>query len=62
VRDLEKLKEGENGPLALERLLEVGRYNLPLPVRKVGYGFKGLVKGLELMRRSVSGEELVVGV
>jgi NADPH:quinone reductase-like Zn-dependent oxidoreductase len=62
ARDLEKLQGGGNVMLALQSLLEEGRYRLPLPVRIVGSGFEGLEKGLELMRKGVSGEKLVVGM
>ncbi|KAJ6084663.1 hypothetical protein N7486_011463 [Penicillium sp. IBT 16267x] len=37
-----------------------GEDKLPLPVRIVGQGLKGLETGLELMRQGVSGEKLVV--
>ena len=61
-RDVTRLQGGGNVMLALERLLEEGRYKLPLPVRPVGEGLDGLEKGLELMRVGVSGEKLVVGL
>ncbi|KAK3312039.1 putative alcohol dehydrogenase [Apodospora peruviana] len=60
VRDLPQLSGARDVLWALERLLEEGKYKLPLPVRIVGRGFQGLEKGLELMRHGVSGEKLVV--
>jgi len=60
ARDASQLQGGGNIMLALETLLKEGKYKLPLPVHKVGRGFDGLQKGLELMRRGVSGEKLVV--
>ncbi|KAF2490060.1 hypothetical protein BU16DRAFT_495487, partial [Lophium mytilinum] len=59
-RDLSKLKGSKNVMVALERLLEEGRYKLPLPVRVVGEGWEAVEKGLEEMRKGVSGEKLVV--
>jgi threonine dehydrogenase-like Zn-dependent dehydrogenase len=61
-RDLPQLQGGKNIMLALQTLLEEEKYKLPLPVHKVGEGFDMLGKGLELMRKGVSGEKLVVTV
>ncbi|KAF7547210.1 hypothetical protein G7Z17_g7900 [Cylindrodendrum hubeiense] len=59
-RDLPNLQGGENIMRALQSLLEDGKYKLPLPVHKMGHGIDGLENGLELMRKGVSGEKLVV--
>jgi NADPH:quinone reductase-like Zn-dependent oxidoreductase len=61
-RDIIKLQGGKNIMLALQTLLEEGKYKLPLPVHKVGNGFDSLEKGLQLMRKGVSGEKLVVTI
>ena len=61
-RDLSQLQGGKNVMLALQTLLEEGKYKLPLPVHKVGDGFDALEKGLDLMRKGVSGEKLVVAI
>ncbi|KAK9363130.1 hypothetical protein V1504DRAFT_245552 [Lipomyces starkeyi] len=61
-RDLSQLQGGKNIMLALQTLLEEDKYKLPLPVHKVGDGFDKLEKGLELMRKGVSGEKLVVAI
>ncbi|KAJ5751810.1 hypothetical protein N7520_008727 [Penicillium odoratum] len=61
-RDLPKLSGNENIMKSLERLLEEEKYKLPLPVHEVGRGFDKLERGLELMRKGVSGEKLVVSV
>jgi threonine dehydrogenase-like Zn-dependent dehydrogenase len=62
ARDASQLQGGRNIMLALETLLEEGKYKLPLPVHKVGHGFDALQAGLELMRKGVSGEKLVVAI
>lgn len=59
-RDITQLQGGKNVMIALQTLLEQDKYKLPLPVHKVGVGLDGLKKGLELMRKGVSGEKLVV--
>jgi threonine dehydrogenase-like Zn-dependent dehydrogenase len=61
-RYLSQLQGGRNIMPALQTLLEEGKYKLPLPVHKVGDGFDTLEKGLELMRKGVSGEKLVVAI
>jgi threonine dehydrogenase-like Zn-dependent dehydrogenase len=61
-RDMTKLQGGKNIMLTLQTLLEEGKYKLPLPVHKVGNGLDALGKGLELMRKGVSGEKLVVTI
>lgn len=61
-RDLPQLPGNKNIMQSLQVLLEERRYKLPLPVRKVGHGFEALETGLELMRRGVSGEKLVVTI
>ena len=59
-RDLPQLQGGKNVMASLQVLLEKGRYKLPLTVKKVGDGFDGLETALELMRKGVSGQKLVV--
>lgn len=61
-RDFGQLQGGSNIMDGLQRLLEQGKYKLPLPVRNVGTGAEGLNQGLDLMRNGVSGEKLVVSV
>ena len=61
-RDLPELQGGQNLMPALQRLMEEGRYKLPLPVDKVGDGLGALETALELMRRGTSGRRLVVAV
>ncbi|KAJ5175768.1 uncharacterized protein N7482_001645 [Penicillium canariense] len=61
-RDLHRLSGNQNIMKSLEQLLVQGKYKLPLPVHKVGHGFTALERGLELMRRGVSGEKLVVSI
>jgi NADPH:quinone reductase-like Zn-dependent oxidoreductase len=61
-RDVVKLQGGGNVTLALQTLLEEGKYKLPLPTRKVGEGLDGLKKALDLVRKGVSGEKLVVSI
>ncbi|KAI9832426.1 MAG: hypothetical protein M1819_004415 [Sarea resinae] len=61
-RELSQLQGSKNVMLALQTLLQDGRYKLPLPVRKVGAGLDGLEEGLQLMRKGVSGEKLVVTI
>jgi NADPH:quinone reductase-like Zn-dependent oxidoreductase len=61
-RYLSQIQGGRNVMSALQTLLEEGKYKLPLPVHKVGHGFDTLEKGLELMRKGVSGEKLVVAI
>ncbi|KAJ5953297.1 hypothetical protein N7454_000193 [Penicillium verhagenii] len=60
--DLPKLPGNKNIVKSLERLLEEEKYKLPLPVHEVGRGFDKLERGLDLMRKGVSGEKLVVSV
>lgn len=62
IPDIFKLQGGKNVMLALQDLLENGKYKLPLPVHKVGDGFNALETGLKLMRKGVSGEKLVVSI
>ncbi|KAK3369342.1 chaperonin 10-like protein [Lasiosphaeria ovina] len=59
-RDLPRVYGAADPMPALQRLLEQGAYKLPLPISVVGHGLDGLQRGLELMRRGVSGEKLVV--
>ncbi|KAH8803692.1 chaperonin 10-like protein [Xylogone sp. PMI_703] len=59
--DAAGMQGGRNIMRALQTLLEEDKYKLPLPVRIVG-GFDKLEEGLELMRKGVSGEKLVVSV
>ncbi|KAG9251015.1 chaperonin 10-like protein [Emericellopsis atlantica] len=59
-RDVGTLQGGHSIMSALERLLEEGRYKLPLPVRVVGKGLEGIEAGIELIGKGVSGEKLVV--
>jgi len=59
-RDLSQMPGGKNVMLALQTLLVEDKYKLPLPVKIVGIGFDGIEKGMELMRKGVSGEKLVV--
>jgi NADPH:quinone reductase-like Zn-dependent oxidoreductase len=61
-RDISQLQGGKNIMLSLQTLLEEDKYKLPLPVHKVGDGFEALERGLELMRKGVSGEKLVVSI
>ena len=61
-RDFMQIPGGKNIMLALQTLLDEGRYKLPLPVRDVGEGLEGLKTGLDLMRNGVSGEKLVVAL
>lgn len=61
-RDFMQIPGGKNIMLALQTLMEEGTYKLPLPVREVGNGLQGLEKGLDLMRKGVSGEKLVVAL
>ena len=61
-RDLPQLKGHQNVFQALQTLLEEDKYKLPLPVHKVGDGFDTLERGLDLMRKGVSGVKLVVSV
>lgn len=61
-RDFPHLPGNKNIMQSLQRLLDEGKYKLPLPVHKVGDGFDALERGLELMRQGVSGEKLVVTV
>lgn len=61
-RDFLQLPGGKNVMLALQKLLEEEKYKLPLPVHRVGDGYAALEKGLELMRKGVSGEKLVVSL
>jgi NADPH:quinone reductase-like Zn-dependent oxidoreductase len=59
-RQLPELPGGMNALQALRRLMEEGKYRLPVPVHNVGAGLEGLTKGLDLIRQGVSGEKLVV--
>ncbi|KAK5993488.1 Dehydrogenase orsE [Cladobotryum mycophilum] len=61
-RDVPQLQGADNMMQALQTLLEQGKYKLPLPVQNVGNGLGALERGLELMRKGVSGEKLVVTV
>jgi NADPH:quinone reductase-like Zn-dependent oxidoreductase len=61
-RQLSELQGSENIILALQTLLEEGKYKLPIPVQNVGQGFEALQRRLDLMRKGVSGEKLVVTV
>lgn len=62
ARDASLLQGGRNIMLALQTLLEEDKYKLPLPVHRVGDGFDALERGLDLMRKGVSGEKLVVTI
>jgi NADPH:quinone reductase-like Zn-dependent oxidoreductase len=59
-RDFLQLQGGKNILLALQTLLEEKKYKAPLPVQKVGERIDGLERGLDLMRKGVSGQKLVV--
>ena len=59
-RDFMQIDGGKNIFLALEKLLAEGKYKAPLPIRRVDGGFEALEEGLDLMRKGVSGEKLVV--
>jgi NADPH:quinone reductase-like Zn-dependent oxidoreductase len=59
-RQLPELPGGMNALQALRMLMEEGKYRLPVPVHNVGAGLEGLTKGLNLIRKGVSGEKLVV--
>jgi hypothetical protein len=59
-RDLPQLQGGKNVMRALQTLLSEDKYKLPLPVKIVGNGLDKLEAGLNLMRKGVSGEKLVV--
>lgn len=61
-RDVPKLQGGRNIMLALQTLMEQGKYKPPVPVHKVGDGLDVLEEALNLMRKGVSGEKLVVAV
>lgn len=61
-RDFGLLQGGTNIMQGLQTLLEKGQYKPPLPVRIVGTGINGLNQGLNLMRKGVSGEKLVVSL
>lgn len=61
-RDLPKLQGHQNIMRALQTLLEQGRYKLPLLVLNMGTGLDGLEKGLDAMRKGVSGKKLVVTI
>jgi threonine dehydrogenase-like Zn-dependent dehydrogenase len=60
ARDLSDLEGGKNIMFALQTLLEEGKYKLPLPVKIVGQDFAGLQRGLEQVRKGVSGEKVIV--
>lgn len=59
-RDFMNIAGGNNMFVSLQALLEGKEYKAPLPIRKVGKGIEALVPGLDLMRKGVSGEKLVV--
>jgi NADPH:quinone reductase-like Zn-dependent oxidoreductase len=61
-RDLPQLPGGKNIMQGLQDLLQERKYKLPLPIYKVGDGLESLAKALELMKKGVSGEKLVVTV
>ena len=61
-RDFMRIQGGRNIMLALQALLDEGKYKLPLLVRDVGEGLEGMKTGLDLMRSGVSGEKLVVAL
>lgn len=61
-RDLPNLQGHQNIMRALQALLEQGKYKLPLPVFNMGNGLDGLEKGLDAMRKGVSGKKLVVTI
>ena len=62
ARDLSQIQGVKNVMVALQTLLKEEKYKLPLPVHRLGVGFEALEKGLELMRKGVSGEKLVVTI
>ncbi|KAH7025670.1 chaperonin 10-like protein [Microdochium trichocladiopsis] len=60
-RDLPSIDGHEEVLRALEKLLEEGKYKLPLPVKVVdGRGLAAFESGLGLVRNGVSGEKVVV--
>lgn len=61
-RDLAQMRGGENIMLSLQTLLSQSKYKLPLPIHKVGTGLDAVERGLELIRKGVSGQKLVVTV
>lgn len=61
-RDRPQLQGGQNMMASLQILLENNEYKVPLPVRKLGNGLNALQEALDLMRKGVSGEKLVVGL
>jgi hypothetical protein len=62
ARDLSQMQGVKSVMVALQILLKEEKYKLPLPVHRLGVGFDALEKGLELMRKGVSGEKLVVTI
>ncbi|KIW07386.1 uncharacterized protein PV09_02229 [Verruconis gallopava] len=59
-RDSLEIPGGKIFFVALQVLLAEGRYKPPLPLHKVGEELDSLKSGLDLMRKGVSGEKLVV--
>ena len=59
-RDIGQIQGADNIMQGLQALLESGQYKLPLPLNVVGEDLDGLQKGLETMRKGVSGEKLIV--
>jgi D-arabinose 1-dehydrogenase-like Zn-dependent alcohol dehydrogenase len=59
-RDYLQIQGGKNILWSLQTLLAEGLYKAPLPVRQVGNSINALESGLDLMRKGVSGEKLVV--
>lgn len=61
-RDRPQLPGNQNLVSSLAKLLQAGKYKLPLPVHHVGRGVGALEQGLDLMRKGVSGEKLVISI
>ena len=51
---------GSRALAVLEKLVDEGKYKLPVPVTVVGQGFDAIPKGLETLIGGVSGTKLVV--
>lgn len=54
------LPGGKEALPTLAKLIESGEYKLPVPVSVVGTGFEAIGKGLEELKKGVSGSKLVV--
>ncbi|PGH23597.1 hypothetical protein AJ80_02378 [Polytolypa hystricis UAMH7299] len=61
-RNMFQMPGGKHAITALAELVRQGKYRVPLQIQNAGNGFEAIARGLEDLRKGVSGTKLVVTV